>query len=203
MRRFKKTIDDVTLGEFDAILLAYGMCGNATVGLHSGHTPLVTPRAHDCITLYLGSKDRYQSEFNKYPGTFWYSVDYMERIENGESGQLGAAGIAELEDQYENFVQKYGKKRADFLIEEIKSWTKHYERAVFVDTGLGDVRTYEEMAINRAEREGWIYERMEGDRRLIQMLVDGNWPEDEFLIIQPGQSIEQSFDSGIIRTTLP
>jgi hypothetical protein len=127
----------------------------------------------------------------------------MERIENGESGQLGAAGIAELEDQYENFVQKYGKKRADFLIAEIKSWTKHYERAVFLDTGLGDVGLYEEMAINRAKREGWRFERMAGDRRLVQMLVDGNWPEDEFLIIQPGHSSEQSFDSRIIRTTKP
>ena len=31
------------------------------------HTPIVMPRAHDCITLYLGSRERYQAQFERHP----------------------------------------------------------------------------------------------------------------------------------------
>lgn len=43
--------NDTKVNDFDAILLGYGLCSNATVGLHSNKYPLVVPRAHDCITL--------------------------------------------------------------------------------------------------------------------------------------------------------
>ena len=61
-------IDLVEPGQYDAILLAYGICGTSTVGLAASHTQLVIPRAHDCITLYLGSHGRYEHEFNRHPG---------------------------------------------------------------------------------------------------------------------------------------
>ncbi|HSW43038.1 MAG TPA: DUF1638 domain-containing protein, partial [Patescibacteria group bacterium] len=48
---------------YDAIVLAYGLCGAATAGLRAASIPLVVPRAHDCITLFLGSRDRYTAEF--------------------------------------------------------------------------------------------------------------------------------------------
>ena len=67
------------------------MCGTATVGLTARHAPLVLPRAHDCITLYLGSRQRYNEEFMRHPGTYWYSVDYMERQEPGASRGAGSS----------------------------------------------------------------------------------------------------------------
>ena len=38
--------------DFDAILLACGLCSNAICGLGSKKYKLVLPRAHDCITVY-------------------------------------------------------------------------------------------------------------------------------------------------------
>ena len=64
---------------YDALVLAYGLCGGATAGLRAGAIPLVVPRAHDCITLFLGSRERYQTEFSADPGTYWYVQDYLER----------------------------------------------------------------------------------------------------------------------------
>src|SRR3972149_4695128 len=52
----------------DAGVLAYGLCGGATAGLRAGSVPLVVPRAHDCITLFLGSRARYAAEFMANPG---------------------------------------------------------------------------------------------------------------------------------------
>ena len=106
-------IDALEADNYDAILLAYGICGTSTVGLVSGSTRLVIPRAHDCITLYLGSHQRYLEEFNRHPGTYWYSVDYLERNEDGASVALRRAGIEEQENQYEEYVRKYGKESAD------------------------------------------------------------------------------------------
>ena len=192
-------IDAVPQGEWDAILLAYGMCGTATVGLASRHTPLVLPRAHDCITLYLGSRQRYNEEFMRHPGTYWYSVDYMERQEKGAAVALGAAGISDDEEQYEQYVQKYGQETADMLMEEIRSWSRHYTRATFIDLELSDGGIYAERAEEKATKEGWVFERMQGDTRLMRMLMHGEWDPEEFLVVQPGQAIGQSYKDDIVK----
>ena len=38
----------------DAVVLGYGLCGGATAGIVARDRPVVLPRAHDCITLFLG-----------------------------------------------------------------------------------------------------------------------------------------------------
>jgi hypothetical protein len=192
-------IDAVPSGEFNAILLAYGMCGNSTVGLVARGTPLVLPRAHDCITLYLGSHERYMTEFDRHPGTYWYSLDYMERQEKGASVALGAAGIADQEEQYEQYVAKFGKETADDLMDEMRKWSQHYTRAVFIDTGFPNTAPYEKIAQDKAEREGWVFERKQGDPRLLAMLINGQWSEDEFLVVPSGHRVEHSGGDGLVR----
>ena len=188
----QQTIDAVNPEYHDAILLVYGICGTSTIGLTARQLPLVMPRAHDCITLYLGSHERYLEEFDKHPGTYWYSVDFMERVRGNNVVALGAAGLEEEEAQYEKYVQKWGKETADMLIEEMRQWAKHYTRAAFIDTGFGDPARFIKLAQEKAEREGWVFERKQGNRRLVEMLVNGNWPQNEFLVVQPGYKIAQS-----------
>lgn len=195
----QEQIDAIPAGEADAILLVYGMCGGATVGLTARDTPLVLPRAHDCITLYLGSNTRYMEEFEEHPGTYWYSVDYMERQDANNRIALGATGIAEVEKQYDSYVAKFGQEMADMLIEEMRKWAQHYTRAAFIDTGLGDRERFAQMAIDQAEREGWVFERKQGNNRMLRMLVSGDWPEDEFLSVPPGHTIQQTMGEGLVR----
>jgi hypothetical protein len=190
-------IDAIPPGDCDAILLVYGMCGLATPGLVARHMPMVIPRAHDCITLYLGSKARYQEEFEQEPGTYWYSVDYLER--NPSQSRLGAGMPGLIDGLYEEYVQKYGQDNADYLMEVMGEWGKHYQRAVYIDTGLGDSTVFEQMAHEQAKRRGWRFEQREGNRRLVQMLVNGVWSKDEFLLVLPGYMIEQSHDGELIK----
>lgn len=199
-RTLQEEIDAVSPDTYDAILLVYGICGMSTVGLKAHHTPIVIPRAHDCITLYLGSRQRYQEEFDANPGTYWYSRDYMERNESGSKVALGAASIGLSEDLYDSYVEKYGKDNADYLMEVMGEWGKHYNRAVFIDMGLGNGDEYEQMAQEQATRRGWIYERKQGNRRLIDALVQGNWSDDEFLIVPTGHIICSTSDEGLIST---
>ncbi len=168
----QEQIDAVQPGECDAILLVYGICGTSTLGLVSRHTPLVMPRTHDCIALYLGSHQRYQQEFDAHPGTYWYSLDYMERNEPGSNVALGATTIGEMDDVYDEYVEKYGKDNADYLMEVMGEWGKHYERAVYIEMGMGDGSAFEQLARDQAQRRGWLFERKEGNRRMLKMLLE-------------------------------
>ncbi|NLX11284.1 MAG: DUF1638 domain-containing protein [Chloroflexi bacterium] len=191
-------IDALPPGEWDAVLLAYGLCGNSTAGLTARHTPLVLARAHDCITLYLGSQDRYRAEFEAHPGTYWYSLDYLERSTDGANVALGAANLGLMDGVYEDYVAKYGQDNADYLMEVMGEWGRHYDRAVYIDMGSGDGSAYEQMARDEAQRRGWRFERKQGSRRLIEQLINGAWNEDEFLVVPPGYTIRPAADSLIM-----
>ncbi|WP_119071826.1 DUF1638 domain-containing protein [Aggregatilinea lenta] len=191
-------IDAVPPGEYDAILLLYGMCGTSTIGLAARQLPLVIPRAHDCITLYLGSRERYDAEFNAHPGTYWYSLDYMERNRDANASGLGAMNLGEMDEVYAEYVEKYGQDNADYLMEVMGEWGKHYDRAVFIDMDTGDGMRFEQMAQQQAERRNWLFERKQGNRRLLEMVLNGEWPDDEVLVVPPGHAIRQRAGDGLI-----
>ena len=85
-------INAVPADKYDAIVLGYGLCSNILVGLTTRHTRLVIPRAHDCITFFLGSKARYQQCFADHPGIALVPVS---RMPPGFS-RLAASAIIEL-----------------------------------------------------------------------------------------------------------
>lgn len=194
--RLQAAVDAVPAGEYDAIVLGYGVCGQATVGLAARHTPLVIPRAHDCITLYLGDRQRYQRQFEGEPGTYWFTVDYMERAKPGDA--LGASALStDTSAQYEEFVRKFGQDNADYLMEAMGAWQSHYARAAMIDTGVGDSAATAAHAQEIAARRGWRFEKLVGDLILIRKLLRGEWDED-FLRVPPGESIGMSYDANIV-----
>ena len=194
----QKEIDKIQDTQHDAILLAYGLCGLATQGIKTTKLPLVIPRAHDCITLYLGSRKHYQEEFTAHPGTYWYSRDYLERNNADSTIALGASSQATLDSAYAEYVQKFGKQNADYLMSVMESWHTHYTRAVYIHMGNTEDDVYERQAKEDASQHGWSFERLRGDRRLLNQLIHGEWPEQDFLVLSPGNTIIQSMDPEII-----
>jgi hypothetical protein len=196
--RLQTAIDNTDEKDFDAILLAYGLCGQATAGLMAQRIPVVIPRAHDCITLFLGSRQKYQEQFEHEPGTFWYAQDYIERDDgSGAVLSMGSGTDTELEAVYNEYVQKYGKDNADYLMEVMGAWQAHYKRAVFIDLQVGNGASVETRARDEAARRGWSYERMKGDLILIRRLLQGDW-ENDFLVLPPGQKVIMAHDEQII-----
>ena len=188
---------------YDAVVLAYGLCGGATAGLRAGVIPLVVPRAHDCITLFLGSRDRYQAEFTGHPGTYWYVQDYLERTDDGSAfGGVGAVSDAAAQAMYEEYVERYGEDNAAYLMEALGAWRSHYDRAAYVDMGVADAGAAalaETRARDDAERRGWAFEKLAGELLLVRRLVDGEWREEDVLVVQPGQQLAMSYDERVIR----
>jgi len=64
---------------YDAVLLAYGLCSGGIVGITAGKIPLIVPRAHDCITLFLGCRKRYQDYFFTNGGTYFMTIGWFEQ----------------------------------------------------------------------------------------------------------------------------
>jgi hypothetical protein len=201
----QEEIDRCSGQEYGMIALAYGLCGRAAVGITARAIPIVIPRAHDCITLFLGSRARYNEQVNTQPGTYWYTKDYIERgSQDGKLTALGAGldGGLSIEDEYDQYVAKYGKDNADYLMEVMGAWRSHYQRAAFIDMGVGSIETVEQKAQEDASKRGWQYERLTGDMGLIRRLLNGDWQED-FLILQPGQTLEMSYDEQIMLAVRP
>jgi hypothetical protein len=196
--RIQAQIDETVGQGYDAVVLAYGLCGQATAGLTARDVPLVLPRAHDCITIFLGSRRRYAEEFKACPGTYWYALDYVERIDHlGTVFSLGSAVDTDIESVYDEYVEKYGKDNADYLMEVMGAWKEHYQRAVFIDLGVGDSGVIEARTQDEAARRGWTYERLVGDIILVRRLLEGDW-EDDFLVLQPGEAVAMSVGPNVV-----
>jgi hypothetical protein len=179
---------------YDYIILAYGLCDNSVIGLSSSGSPLVVPRAHDCITLLLGSKDRYSELFNKSPGTYWYSRGWIEC-----SLQPGETRYKKTRDSY---VEKFGEDNADYLMEMEQGWFKSYQRAFFIDwEGLGNSEYYRAYTKKCAEYLKWKYDETQGSMLLMEKILSGIFDEEEVQIVPPGSLIAASFDDTIIKAT--
>jgi Protein of unknown function (DUF1638) len=185
---------------YDAVVLAYGLCGGATAGLRAGQLPVVVPRAHDCITLFLGDRARYLDEFTSHPGTYWYVQEWVERSDDPSVfGGVGAVSDAEVKATYAEYVEKYGRENADYLMQELGAWRSHYNRAAFIEMGVGDTSAAEARARDEAASRGWTFDRLVGQLLLVRRLIDGEWSESDFLVLKPGERLAMSYDEAVIR----
>jgi len=185
--------------DYEAIVLAYGLCGQATAGLVAREIPLVIPRAHDCITLFLGSRARYQDQFENHPGTYWYALDYIQRRDNSSTTLALGSGLdtTNIQSLYDDYVEKYGQDNADYLMEVMGAWQTHYQRAVYIDMDVGDGSEIEAQTEAEATRRGWTFERLAGNLVLVRRLLNGDWEKD-FLVIQPGEQITMAYDDEVV-----
>jgi len=200
LRRLQDRIDAAGADRFDAVLLGYGLCNNMLSGLQARHLPVVIPRAHDCITFFLGSKERYQEIFADQPGTYYYTAGWMEHRQRGGERPERRQG-AELGDQksYAEMVEQYGEENARYLAEFMDSWTHHYTRGMFIDFEFTANLPYKEQTREICRQRGWEYAEREGDLTLLQNWMDGRWSDRDFLVVQPGERVLPSYNGQIIQ----
>ena len=182
---------DVAGREYDASLLGYGLCSNGIVGLKAT-IPIIIPRGHDCITLLLGSKEKYLQYFEAHGGVYWYSTGW---INDGMQ-----PGKGRYEQTLKQYVEKYGQDNAQYLMEMEQNWMKEYERAVYIDWGFPCCDQEKDYTKQCAQFLGWSYDELKGDPGLIQRLLDGQWDQEDFLVVEPGQTISEDLTNpGIIK----
>jgi hypothetical protein len=192
-------VDAAAPAEFDAVVLAYGVCNRGVVGLVAKALPVVIPRAHDCLGILLGSTRRYLDQLQSEPGTYFETAGWLEHSNlNGEIRQPAfTLGLASGLDRAA-LAEKYGEENADFLLEQLTGLTSHYRRLVFIDTQVPSVEKWAGIARNIAAKRDWRFERLTGDLGWLRRLLDGDWNEEEFMRLQPGERVAFLSDDQLI-----
>jgi hypothetical protein len=163
---------DKLSSEYETILLGYGLCSMAVVGLVSKNCTLVIPKVDDCIAIFLGSNQSYKSQVMEEPGTYYLTKGWIEVSDT-------------IMDEYNRSVERYGLKKADFIMKEI---LKHYKRLVYIDTGTSNQKKFQTYAKKAAAQFNLEYEEVPGSNSLIRKMLQGPW-DDDFVVVPPGKII--------------
>jgi hypothetical protein len=162
---------DATSGH-DTILLGYGLCSKAVVGLRATTAQLVIPRVDDCIAIFLGSCDAYRAQARQEPGTYYLTKGWIEVGDSpfDEEGRLAA---------------RYGEATAARMV---RLMLRNYTRLALINTGAADIERYRDYARRAAERFGLRFEEIVGAPSLVEKLLFGPWDE-ECLVVPRGGTI--------------
>jgi hypothetical protein len=163
-------------------VLAFGLCGMATVGLKSATSTIVVPRADDCIAIFLGSQEAYLEQQRENPGSYFLSKGWIEgRIDD----------TPPMTQTYMRLVAKYGEERARRMqaILEARQPMRHYRRMAFIATSSeADLEKYKAVARERATSLNLRYEEVPGSLAFMQKIAAGAW-DRSFVVVPPGRAI--------------
>ncbi len=219
LTELQRRLDAVPAGRYEAILLGYCLCGNLIAGLRAGSTPFVVPRAHDCITLFLGSRSRYDALMGDGRMRYFYTSGWLECLERrtrrsdeceadsaGERANFLPTRAASPEGNpvlFAQWVERYGEEKARYLREVMEEWSRHYTHGTLIDFAFAKGLKLDERVRGLCEGRGWEFECVPGDLALLQRWVDGDWAAEDFLRVDPGQVVRPSHDVGVIRADDP
>jgi len=167
---------DVASRRAGQIVLGYGLCSNGTANLVARRQELVIPRVHDCISLFLGSREDYDEAFNARSGTYYITPGWVA---------AGKDPIGVLEDDY---IPRVGRETALWALEEE---LKHYTHVTLINTGIGDVDALRSRARSNADFLNKTYEEVPGSLAFFEKILRGPYDEGDFVRVAPGDAATQ------------
>ncbi|MBN1886682.1 MAG: DUF1638 domain-containing protein [Thermoflexales bacterium] len=181
LKRALQEAVDATAGKADELILGYGLCSMAVIGLRATACTLVVPRVDDCIAIFLGSSHAYRQQARAEPGTYYLTKGWLE------------VGDTPFSD-YDRLADKYDPQKADRLIRQT---IKNYTRLALIDTGHDGLERYREQTRQLAARWDLRFEEIPGSDALVRKMLFGPWDED-FVLVPPGESVrhEHFFPTG-------
>jgi len=170
-RKLQQAIDETD--DCDTILLGYGLCSNALVGLRARQT-LVVPVVEDCIGLFLGSAAAYLTEFSREPATYFFAKGWI---------------VAQKDplQEYLRCRELWGEEDAKWVAGEMM---KNYKRAAYIDTHCYDTAEYVAYARRFADFFGLKLEELAGSLTFLQDILSSRW--DRCLVIAPGEELSET-----------
>lgn len=197
----QERIDAADDGHYDATLLAYGLCGRGTEGLRAAKTPIVLPRAHDCIGMLMGSRERYQEYFENHAGVYYRSPGWIEFPTPGgalEPAFAASSRVLGERRSLEQLIAQYGEDNGRYLFEQFTAYQRRYSGLTYISTGVEGDSAFRDQARVEARQHGWNFEVVDGSLALLQRLVDGQWDAADFLRVPPGKTIRATCNDSIV-----
>ena len=155
--------------EYDLILLAYGNCGKALIGLRSEHTKLALLRSEDCIHMLLHNKKGLKATRGE---TYFITKGWM-------------LGKKSLKEEYHYAINKYGPKRAEMIMEIM---FKNYKSLMMIDTGAYNIEEWIHCARHLSQVLKLDFVITQGDVDLLEMFISLDW-DHRVAVISPGSEI--------------
>ena len=155
----------------DTVLLAYGFCGNAMQGLRAGNYTLVLPRIDDCITLFIGSRER-KAQLEGGVGTMFQTYNWTDE--------------RTIQAEKERLYERYDEDEAEEIFEMMFG---HYGRIAVLDTHCYDLAPVVEKTKKAAEYLGFDHQVYEGYTDYLKELLTPPWDEKRFIVKEPGEMI--------------
>jgi len=163
-------------GTYDVILLGYGLCSNAVVGLRACHSRLVIPKRHDCIGVLLSSHEAYAAEMHTEPA-FFLTRGYIRGYREDLSGPA---------DEFDRVAAHHGTERAEAIVGKMM---RPYTRLVYLQTSeSNDAEADRQYAFEMAARFQLRYEERPGSPELLRQMANGQWGR-EFVVVEPGDEV--------------
>ena len=170
--RLQQELDHID--NVERVLLAFGYCGNAVIGLRAQNYKLIFPRADDCITLMLGSTEE-RNKLSKEQATYFVTKGWLDYENN-------------IWEEYQGTVKRMGKEKADRIY---KIMLKHYQRLGVIETGAYDLDNFMNRSKMIADNLKLEHQVIPGTLRYVKKLLTGPWDE-EFIIIGPNETVAMS-----------
>ncbi|NLZ54713.1 MAG: DUF1638 domain-containing protein [Thermoanaerobacteraceae bacterium] len=167
-KKLQQEIDSVN--NADKILLAFGCCGNAMIGIKASTADLIIPKTDDCISMVLSKQGE---KFKRAKKTYFLTKGWIE-----SSRSLAA--------EYQRAVERYGKEKSEKIF---KFMLNSYKYLMLIDTRAYDVEKYKSKAEKIAQITNMELIIEKGSLWFLEKLLTG--PHDEnFCIIPKGQEVK-------------
>lgn len=159
----------------ETLIIGYGLCSQAVIGLKANHCRLVIPKVDDCIALVMGSTWTYREQVRKDPGTYYLTKAWIRVCDSP----------FEAHDRLET---QYGPEKAGYITETM---LKNYHTLAFINTGQGnpeEIDQYRDYVAKTARRFHLQYKEIKGSTALLEKMIHGPWDED-FIVISRGGTV--------------
>lgn len=153
------------------ILLLFGYCGNAVLGLSSENARLIIPKVDDCVSLLLGG-NVVRKNMDSNGCAYYFTNGWMD----------SDSGIA---TEFYRCALKYGYEKSKKLF---KIMLKGYQSLDVINTGVGKLNELIRATQKFANIFGLDYKVVEGTLDVLYKALGGQWDED-FVIVEPGEKV--------------
>jgi hypothetical protein len=170
-QRMQEELDSIT--GVERVLLGFGFCGNAAVGLVSRDYELIIPKVDDCISLLLGSMEN-REQCSKSGAIYFLTKGWLE-------GELN------IWKEYQAVLARFGPERTERIYQRMLA---HYKFLGLIDTGAYDLDALlpvvNEIAL-KLKLETCV---LQGSDQYVKKLLSGPWDEDGFVTLPKHTRVE-------------
>lgn len=89
-----------------------------------------------------------------------------------------------LEKEYDYSLKRYGEKRTQRIMDALY---RHYQYLMMIETEAYDPEKEKKRVANIGKRLNMKPVYVSGDLSILEKLLLGDWTEEDFIIIEPGE----------------